>query len=38
MEMSAENKKVYRADKSGIIIPQKAAIKTFKENKQSFCS
>lgn len=38
MEINAENKKGYRVDKSGVIIPQKAAVKTFKENKQSFCS
>lgn len=38
MEINAENKEDYRVDKSGVIIPQKAEIKTFKENKQSFCS
>lgn len=31
-EINAENKEGYRVDKSGAIIAQKAAIKTFKEN------
>lgn len=33
MEINAENKEGYRVDKSGVIIPQNAAIKTFKERK-----
>lgn len=38
MEINVENKESYRVDKSGVITPQNAAIKTFRENKQSFCS